>query len=281
MRRADIFRCIKKSFTVLACASILAVSQNAYADVSGASVALADTLYAQGEYKEAAEAYLAVAKVDGDSPELLFNMANSYAQAGDLGNAVLYYSRARRMAPTNKEIKNNLNYFASKVEDSNRAELRGRKTSVSPDHPTFFEMVNQFICGEFPIDMWAYISVISFILLIGLIAVYLFCSDVLWRKVGFFGGIASFFISVVCIVFAFMSASYYDSHDKAVLMAYKTELLIEPSSDAKPSSNLLCQGTCFEIIAEETDVEGIPTWYKVRLNSDIEGWLRASDIAVI
>lgn len=264
---------------VLTITLALGSSFSLHANIS--PVAMADTLYTQGEFAKAAEAYLAVAQVDGDSPELLFNLANSYAQIGDLGRAILYYSRANRLAPTNKEIKNNLEYFTSKVEDSNRAELRGKKTSVAPDHATFFQSVNRFICADFSRNMWAYIAVFAFILLIGQIAVYLFCSDVRLRKFGFFGGICSFFVSIICVVFAFMSASYYDSNDKAVLLTYKTELLIEPSSDAKPASNLLCQGTRFDIIAEETDVEGRPTWYKVRLNSDIEGWLRASDIAII
>lgn len=255
-------------------------SLSAVAD-SKTSLDMATSLYEKGEYAKAAEAFLAVAEVDGDSPQLLFNLANSYAQIGDLGKAILYYSRAKRLDPTNKEIKNNLEYFVSKVEDSNRAELRGKKTSVVPDHETFFQSVDRFICADFPRNMWATIAAVAFVLLIALIAVYLFCSDVRLRKFGFFGGIVSFFISIACVVFAFMSASYYDSDDKAVLMTYKTELLIEPSSDAKPASNLLCQGTCFEIVAEETDVEGKPTWYKVRLNSDIEGWLRASDIAII
>ncbi len=244
-------------------------------------LALADTLYMKGDYKQAAEAYQAVADVDGDSPELLFNLANSYAQAGDYGNAILYYSRANRLDPTNKEIKNNLNYFNSKVEDSNRAELRGKRISVTPDHESFFQSVRRLICAEVAPNIWAISAVIFFILFLGEIAIYLFCSDVRLRKAGFFGGIFLFFVCALSVIFAFMSASYYDSHDKAVLMAYKTELLIEPSSDSKPSSNQLCQGTIFDIVAEETDVEGKPTWYKVRLNSDIEGWLKATDLSII
>lgn len=244
-------------------------------------LAMADTLYLQGDYAQSAEAYQAIAKVDGESPELLFNMANAYAMMGDLGRAMLYYNRAHRLDPSNKEIRNNLQYFTSKIEDSNRAELRGKKISVMPDHPTFFQSVNEFICGRFPLNMWASLAVVFFLLVIGLIAIYLFCSDVRLRKMGFFGGIASLMATIACVVFAFMSASYFDSHDTAVLMAYKTELLIEPSSDAKPASNLLCQGTLFEVVAEETDVQGVATWYKLRLNSDIEGWVRASDVEII
>lgn len=245
------------------------------------SVALADTLYARGQYAEAAEAYLAIVKVDGDSAGLLFNLANAYAQTGDIGSAMLYYSRAARLDPTNREIRNNLEYFSSKVEDSNRAELRGKKTSVAPDHETFFQSLNRIIANGVSRNFWAVSAVVLFILVLGSIAVYLFCSDVRLRKTGFFGGIAMFFCCVFCVVCAFSSASYFDSHDYGILMAYKTELLIEPSSDAKPASNQLCQGTRLEIIAEETDVEGHPTWYKVRLNSDIEGWLRSSDLAII
>lgn len=253
-------------------------SFSAFADPS---TDIATQLYEAGDYRQAAEAFLAIEKVDGDSPELLFNIANCYAQAGDLGHAILYYSRAFRLDPSNKEIKNNLDYFASKVEDSNRAELRGKKISVTPDHETFFQSVNRIICAEVAPNVWAIFAAILFIITLAAIAVYLFCSDVRLRKAGFFGSILTFFACIFFVIFAFMSASYYDSHDKAVLMAYKTELLIEPSSDAKPASNQLCQGTRFDIIAEETDVEGRPTWYKVRLNSDIEGWLRASDLAII
>lgn len=268
----------------LACASLVAVMSlglSLSARSESVSTAMADTLYVQGQYGKAAEAYQAIAKVDGVSPQLLFNLANSYAQTGDLGNAILYYERAKRLDPTNREIRNNLDYFSSKVEDSNRAELRGKKISVAPDHETFFQSVRRLICSEAPVNMWAWIAAVAFVVMIGLVAVYLFCSEVRLRKFGFFGAIAAFFISLVGVVFAFMSASYYESHDRGVLMAYKTELLIEPSSDAKPATNLLCQGTRFDIIAEETDVEGHPTWYKVRLNSDIEGWIRVSEVEII
>ena len=280
MKLSEILHYSVRSLSVVAAVATLLVASFSIA-AKDSPVSLADTLYMRGEYRQAAEAYLSIAKVDGDSPALLFNLANAYAKAGDYGNAMLYYSRAGRLDPSNKEIRNNLDYFASKIEDSNRAELRGKKISVTPDPETFFQSVDRVICESFAPDVWAVWAVVLFILVLGGIAVYLFCSDVRLRKVGFFGGIFLFCACVMFVIFAFMSASGFNSHDKAVLMAYKTELLIEPSSDAKPASNQLCQGTRFDIIAEETDVQGVPTWYKVRLNSDIEGWLKASDLAII
>lgn len=238
-------------------------------------------LYANGDYEKAADAYLAIAADQGTSASLYFNLGNCYAQTGNLGNAILYYSRAFRLDPRNKEIKNNLNYFSSKVEDSNRAELRGKKISVAPDPETFFTTARRVIAEDRSSNFWALFSAGSFVLFIALVAVYLFCGNILLRKTGFFGGIIMLVCSVAFLVFAFMSADAFESHDQAVLMAYKTQLLIEPSSDAKPAANQLCQGTVFDIVAEESDVEGHPTWYKVRLNSNIEGWIKADAIEII
>lgn len=248
---------------------------------SQSSLQAADALYSEGKYREAAEAYLTVAEIDGTSATLFYDIANSFAQTGDLGNAILYYSRAKRLDPGNKQINNNLNYFLSKVEDSNRAELRGKKISVAPDPETFFQSCHRIIAADVRSNTWAILAAACFIICLACVAVYLFCTPVLLRKTGFFGAIIVFCLSVVFVVFAFMSAGYHDSHDKAVLMAYKTPLLLEPSSDSKPASSQICQGTILDIVAEETSIDGSPAWYKVRLNSDIEGWLRASDITPI
>ncbi len=238
-------------------------------------------LYDKGEYAQAADAYLALAKADGISVALYYNLANCYAQSGDLGSAILYYSRASRLDPSDKKIKNNLNYFASKVEDSNRAELRGKNINVSTDSETFFTTAHRIIAIDVSSNFWSVWAAVCFVAFLSAVAVYLFCNNILLRKTGFFGGIALLCLSVMFLVFSFMSAKAFESHDQAVLMAYKTELLIEPSDDAKPAANRLCQGTRFDIVAEESDVDGSPSWYKVRLNSDIEGWIKADQIEII
>lgn len=248
---------------------------------TAAKLAEADSLYSKGEYRQAADIYRSISETEGVSAQLYYNLGNACSQCGEMGEAILYYSRAHRLDPGNKEITNNLKYFTSKVEDSNRAELRGKKISVAPDPETFFTSAHRMIAADVRSDTWAVAGAVCFILFLAGVAVYLFCGNVLLRKTGFFGGISLFVLSAVFVVFAFMGAKYFDSHDSAVLTNYKTALKIEPSTDAKPATNQICQGTVFEIVAEETDVSGKATWYKVRLNANIEGWVKAEDIAII
>lgn len=241
----------------------------------------AEALYEKGDYEQAAEAYLELAKTEGTSAGLYFDLANCYAHTGNLGSAILYYSRASRMNPSNDKIKNNLDYFSSKVEDSNRAELRGSKVSVAPDPETFFTSAHRVIAKDVSSNTWAIWALCTFLMLLGCIILYLFCNNILLRKTGFFGGFILLLLTVMFVMFSFMSAKAYSSHDQAVLMAYKTQLVVEPSSDAKPAANQLCQGTVFDILSEESGIDGTPTWYKVRLNSNIEGWIKANLVEII
>ena len=56
----------------------------------------ANTLYTQGQYAKAIEAYEAVLQSGLVSGNLYFNLGNSYFKAGQVGRAILNYERARR-----------------------------------------------------------------------------------------------------------------------------------------------------------------------------------------
>lgn len=248
---------------------------------SQALIQKASAAYQKGDFRAAADLYTDVLQKDGASAPLLFDIANSYSQLGDYGQAMLYYAKARRLNPSDTRIDNNMRFVASKVEDANRAELKGKKVSVTADPETFFDSLHRIVAKDHLSDTWAVWSVVSFILMLGCIAVYLFCVNVTLRKAGFFGAFSLLMLCVVLVVCAFSAAKYQSSDDEAVLTAYKTELRLEPSSDSKPASSQICQGSILKVIAEETDIKGDVTWCKVRLNSNFEGWLPASEISII
>lgn len=237
--------------------------------------------YESGRYGEAVTLLDSVARTQGVSASLLFDLANSYYHVGDLGNARLYLERARKLDPSDKRIKRNIEYIESKTEDANKAEMRGKKISVSPEQESFFASINRVIAQDSSSNFWAVLSVSSFLLMIAALSVYLFTRNVAARKVGFFGSIVLFILSGCFLIFSFMSAGEAMKSDSGVVMAFKVQLRSEPRQSSDVSSAVLTRGSKLYILDEEADVSGNVSWYKVRLNSDNVGWIPAGDFRQI
>ncbi len=246
-----------------------------------AGVAEADSAYAAGRYEDAMVLYSEVAEREGVSPELLFNLGNAASRAGDYGKAVIAYARARRLDPSDRTIAENLAYVRNKVEDANRAELKGKRASVSPEDVSFFRSVYNVIATNRSSNVWAGWAAACFIVGLACAAIYIFLPGVTLRKIGFFGGIGFVGISIVLLCFSYMAASHVESEAEAVLTDYKTPLLSRPDEGAKKSTAPLTRGTMLEVIETDTDNDGNPEWVHVRLNSDYSGWLKASQVEII
>ncbi len=243
---------------------------------SAQSTAEADSAYSQGDYSRAVILYDSIARQKGVSTELLFNLGNAYARGGDYGNAMVSYLRALRIDPSNSHAKANVLYIESKVAENNRAELKGKKLSLDPDDPSFFSSIRNFIVRDHLSDSWALLAALFFILFVACLAAYIYFRDVLIRKIGFFGGLSTLFLSVVMLVFSLMAASYHSN--EGVILSPKVKLLSEASTSAKEMPVALTRGTRLSILDAQTMEEGkVPEWYKVRLNSDFVGWISAKD----
>jgi tetratricopeptide (TPR) repeat protein len=243
------------------------------------TVISADSAYNNHNYDEAIAIYNKVKAAEGDSPQLLYNLGNAYAQKKDYGHAILNYERARKLDPSNNKIKNNLEYITSKVDDLNKADLRGKQRNITPDDESFFSQLYNIYAVNSSTNTWAMLSAILFILSLVAVAIYLFAVNIILRKIGFFGGITCILLSIICIVFAFSAAKEFNSHEEGVIIAYKQQLLTEPNANSSTSSTPLNAGTKIKIIMIEKKNDNI--WYKVRLNSDFTGWIESNDVEVI
>lgn len=247
------------------------------------SVAEADSAYLNGDFNTAISLYNEVADNNGVSAPLLFNMGNAYFQNGDYGNAMLCYQKAKKLDPSNKRINTNLTFLSGKVEDANKAEQKGKRKKVTEDTPNFFQNIHTSVAQNTSSNTWAGWAAAFFLLFSGCVCLYLFTENVLLRKTGFFGGFILLGFSIIFLVCAYMGAAEEQNHEYGVIMAYKTPLLTEPmnNSEGKENEGVLTRGTKIRIISEETDAEGNVSWYKVRLNTDYIGWVKANEIEII
>lgn len=67
-----------------------------------------NTLAGSGSVQDAIACYEDIVQQNGYSPGLLFNLGNSYSQAGQPGMAILNYERALRLSPGDEDIRTNL-----------------------------------------------------------------------------------------------------------------------------------------------------------------------------
>ena len=261
----------------------LAISIITIRVIAAPSVSEADSAYNSGNYLRAIEIYSEIANTYGVSAPLLFNLGNAYLQQDDYGNAMLCYQKAKKLDPSNRQINSNLTYLAGKVEDANKAEQKGKRKKVSEETPNFFQTIHTSVAQNTSSNTWAGWAAACFLLFSGCVALYLFSSNVLMRKTGFFGGFILLGLSMIFLVCSYTSAAEAENHDYGIILTFKTVLHTEPTMDSSSEKNegTLTRGTKIRLVSEETDAEGNVTWYKVRLNSDYIGWVEAKDIAVI
>lgn len=241
----------------------------------------AGSAYTSGNYTKAIEQYEECIKQFGTSPQLLANLGNAYAKAGDYGRAFLNYERALYLNPSDKEVRNNRAYIVSKIEDANKANAGGKKISVVPDKPGFFTQLATYLKHSQKSNTWAVWGVISFVLLCGCVSVYYFRDEVLIRKIGFFGGIGMLVLCIIFNVLSFVTAKASSINNEGIIIEFKTSLKSEPYESSKTVGIPLVRGTKMTILETQQEEGQNVKWYKVRLNSDIAGWIKSKDFEII
>jgi len=77
----------------------------------------AGALYSDGRFPEALTIYEELIESGIENPDLYYNASNAAYRTGDLGRAILYLERARKLAPSDEDIAANLAYLNSVKED--------------------------------------------------------------------------------------------------------------------------------------------------------------------
>jgi tetratricopeptide (TPR) repeat protein len=135
------------------CLLFLFCSQNVWADEQLQQTRFQDAVsaYNKGEYKQAIEGFEALA-TQGISSALLYNLGNSYAQAGQVGRAILNYERALRLAPGDSDIRGNL-------------ELVRKEKGLFQEEPSF----GQRFVTLLVLNQWIAVAAISFVVFAGVL----------------------------------------------------------------------------------------------------------------
>ena len=185
-------------------------------DTAEALFAQANNAYLKGRYRQAANLYLQVAHQAGISADLLGSLADSYAAAGQIGQAVLNYERALRLAPRNAVLRADLQQL--------------RKETGLFQEQTWPER----IAGLLGADQWLLLSGAAFVLL----SLTMLAVGVLGRKRFPQAGRLSFLFLTGVLLTLPPALFRYQSWQDGVIISSKAELLISPFAGAESVSHL-------------------------------------------
>lgn len=223
----------------------------------------ANQLYAEGQFKEAAQTYEQILNENKESADLYFNLGNAYYKLNQIPQAILNYERALRLSPQDEDIQFNLEAANLLVVDQLDAV------------PEFF--LSKWIRSarqSLSLETWTSLLIVSFILALVAFAFYRISGSRAIRKF-------SFVFAIILLTNALVS-TIAARNWHAELSGQHTALIFSPSAMVKASPDqsgtdlfLLHEGTKLEILDQMGE------WYEIRLINGNEGWIEGRHLEII
>lgn len=264
-----LFICI---FAQLVWATVLPAQDIIIADSAAANAlpaentggkAAADSAYAAENYPLAAQLYAELLK-EGEHPAIYYNLGNSYYKQGNIAKAILNYERALLLQPSDADIRFNLELARTKTVDK-----------IVPQSEMFFVRWYHALVNSASVDGWAYTGVSAFILMLLLVTLYLLSGKIIFKKVGFFGALCMFVVTLLANIFAWQQHEKFSDRRAAIVMT--TSVAVKSTPNAS--------GTDLFILHEGTRVEVVDAsmkeWKEIRIADGKVGWMPAKAIEMI
>lgn len=215
--------------------------------------------YRMGDYQGAVDSYERALNHGFASEALYFNLGNAYFRLDQIGEAIRYYEKARRLAPDTPELQHNLSIAREQTVDT-------FSRLPEPFWVPVWSAVHRTV-GSF--GLFA-IGTLFYLIGCGALALRIRTGQTPWRRRIATAGL----ILAVCFIsFGFASSANEVRDVEGVVLVEETTLREGPDGE---SSNLdVHEGLVVQI--ESTTGE----WTQVRLPNGTRGWLRSEDLGEI
>ncbi len=219
-----------------------------------------NTLYKQGNYQEAIDAYETVFRTQKHSPELYFNLANCYYKLNKVAPSIYNYEKALVLNPDFEEAKNNLE-IAKKLQIDD--------IKIVPK--VGIGKMLQSLTSKFQYDTWAWISVFFGMMFLLFFILYYFSEASLIKRILFSGMLVVLVLILICVSTAFFEKLHSKNDKPAIVFAEVTSLLSLPKASSKEIMKLH-EGTKVFVLLTEKEYK------KIELTDGIVGWIDINSI---
>ena len=214
----------------------------------------ANNSYVKGNYQDAIIGYKQILDSGYESPELYYNLGNSYYKLNKVAESNFYFEKALILSPNDTEVLNNLSFAKNLtidlIEDLPKTQIQNRI---------------DFITSFFSDRVWAYISIGSVILFFILSLLYLFSDKSSIKRFYFSLSLISLFFSIFFSSILLSNNEKKEKISTGIIFSKELPVFSEPNIDDEIF--ILHEGTKVEII------EKLIGWEKIKLSNGAEGWV--------
>nr|WP_321396549.1 BatD family protein [uncultured Desulfobacter sp.] len=213
--------------------------------------------YKAGDYAAAAAQFEAIAATRVKNPDLFYNTGNAYLKAKDLGRAILWYERAKKLAPSDPDLKFNLAYAQSLLKDKREAGFS-------------FADILYFWQGMVSLKWLQYTSItLSFCFFI-----WATLQKIRGRQIFSAAGIIIFLIFAATTLATGLEYNRINSDVKAVILAEQADVRSGTMDNATLLFDLHA-GTRVHVLEKKEN------YMKIRFAKDKVGWVACSKVGII
>lgn len=223
--------------------------------------------YNAGDYLKAIELFeseVVKNRKEGlESPTVLYNLGNAYFRMHELGKARLNYERAALYAPNDRDVRHNIEYVSTQIEDKI---LQVDTLFIS----VWFNAIQNLLTS----NTWAIVGVILFLLFIGCLFVFFFTQAILMKKTSFYVGIVVVIFCIFANIFSYRQRQNMEQHNTAVVMAASVSVVSSPDINSKELFRLHV-GTKVTVTKDDRN------WLEIEIDNGSVGWIQREKIEII
>lgn len=225
-------------------------------------ITAANSAYQEQNYQKAEQEYMKIVTDGVKNYELFYNLGNTYFKLNDLGNARLYYEKAAKFEPLNKELNENVAMLLASIKDKEEVER------------SFIETLLRKIYYAFSINLLGVFVLISFILIMAFIVLLIMSrSAILKRIVKILLVIFAVIFFLVTVTEVMRIRDFY-TDDFAVIL---DETVIAYSGPSEDFAQVFTIHEGLKVLIERFDND----WVLIKLPSGNGGWILTSALGII
>lgn len=223
----------------------------------------ANDAYSLGEWQKALELYESVENAGYLSDRLFYNMGNTYYKMGDNARAILYYERALRLNPSNKDAANNIKIAQLHTLD---------KIEVLPEFVLVTWVRN--IRDSFSSNSWAVAGIVLLAVVLTLLLLYRFAGSVVLRKFSFVAAVLFCLLTLASFAFSWSMLKRAKSQESAIVVSAVSNIKSSPDANGN-NIFILHNGTKVDVL------ENVGPWMRIELADGRQGWIQSSTVEII